>query len=111
MNELYLPKLPEFKVANVEIDGNQVNFELVLGVLSVDCLICAVSSIKSFEVNDSLNPEKCSERDFKCLSVDVNTPVEVMRSDLDIHEDQKLQLTEVQVKAMNEILDDMMEVV
>lgn len=113
MSELYLPSLPEFELqSDIEIDlhGCDVSFTLSYGAVSVDCCMDGVVKTEDFDVAVDSNPQNNLERPFEFLVVS-NTPVEVLRTDIDLVDDQRIKLTEKQMAKLNEYLKDEMVVV
>ena len=110
MSELYLPSLPEFEIqSDIEIDlhGCDVSFTLSYGAVSVDCCMDGVVKTEDFEVAIDSNPQNNLERPFEFLVVS-NTPVEVLRTDIDLVDGQRIKLTEKQMAQLNEYLKEEM---
>lgn len=113
MTELYLPSLPEFEL-NSEIDidlhGGEVSFTLFYGAVSIDCCMDGVVKTENFDVAVDSNPQNIVERPHNYLVVS-NTPVEVLRTDIDLVDGQRIKLTEKQMSKLNEYLKDEMVMV
>ena len=110
MNELYLPCLPEFELdSDIEIDlhGGEVNFTLSYGAVSVDCFMDGVVKTEVFTVGVNMDRQMDVDKDFNYLVVS-NTPVEVLRTDIDLVDGQRIKLTEKQMAKLNEYLKDEM---
>lgn len=110
MSELYLPSLPEFELkSDIEIDlhGGEVNFTLSYGAVSVDCCMDGVVETEDFDVAIDSDPQNNLERPFEFLVVS-NTAVEVMRTDINLVDGQKIRLTEKQMAQLNEYLKEEM---
>ena len=113
MSELYLPSLPEFELqSDIEIDlhGGEVNFTLSYGAVSVDCCMDGVVKTEDFDVEVDSNPQNSLERPFEFLVVS-NTPVEVLRTDIDLVDGQRIKLTEKQMAQLNKYLKEEMVMV
>ncbi|MEG1232291.1 MAG: hypothetical protein RSE18_00520 [Acinetobacter sp.] len=113
MSELYLPCLPEFELqSDIEIDlhGCDVSFTLSYGAVSVDCCMDGMVKIENFDVAVDSNPQNNLERPFEFLVVS-NTPVEVLRTDIDLVGGQRIKLTEKQMVKLREYLKDEMVMV
>ena len=113
MSELYLPCLPEFELdSDIEIDlhGGEVNFTLSYGAVSVDCCMDGVIRTEDFDVAVDSDPQNSLERPFEFLVVS-NTAVEVMRTDIDLVDGQRIKLTEKQMAKLNEYLKEEMVMV
>lgn len=113
MNELYLPCLPEFDIqSDIEIDlhGGEVSFTLTYGFISVDCCMDGVVNTENFDVPVDGNPQNNLDRPFEFLVVS-NTPVEVLRTDIDLVDGQRIKLTEAQLAKLNEYLKNEMVMV
>lgn len=110
MSELYLPCLPEFELqSDIEIDlhGGEVNFTLSYGAVSVDCCMDGLVKTEDFEVAVDSDPQNNLDHPFKFLVVS-NTAVEVMRTDINLVDGQKIRLTEKQMAKLNEYLKEEM---
>lgn len=110
MSELYLPCLPEFELqSDIEIDlhGGEVNFTLSYGAVSVDCCMDGVVKTEDFDVAVDSDPQNNLDRPFYFLVVS-NTPVEVLRTDIDLVDGQRIKLTEKQMAKLNEYLKEEM---
>lgn len=113
MHELYLPCLPEFELqSDIEIDlhGSEVNFTLIYGAVSVDCCMDGVIKTEDFDVEIDSDPQNSLERPFEFLVVS-NTAVEVLRTDINLVDGQKIRLTEKQMAKLNEYLKEEMVMV
>lgn len=113
MSELYLPCLPEFELqSDIEIDlhGCDVSFTLSYGAVSVDCCMDGVVKAEVFTVGVNMDRQMDIDKDFNYLVVS-NTPVEVLRTDIDLVDGQRIKLTEKQMAKLNEYLKDEMVVV
>lgn len=112
MSELYLPCLSEFELqSDIEIDlhGCDVSFTLSYGAVSVDCCMDGAIKTEDFDVVVDSNPQNNLERPFEFLVVS-NTPVGVLRTDIDLVDGQRIKLTEKQMAKLNEYLKDEMVV-
>lgn len=108
MLELYLPCLPEFELqSDIEIDlhGCDVSFTLSYGAVSVDCCMDGVVKTEDFDVDVDSDQQNNLERPFKFLVVS-NTAVEIMRTDIDLVDGQKIRLNEKQMAKLNEYLKE-----
>lgn len=106
MSELYLPCLPEFEIqSDIEIDlrGCEVSFTLTYGAVSVDCCMDGVVKVENFDVPVDGDPQNNLEKPFEFLVVS-NTPIEVLRTDIDLVDSQRIKLTEAQLAKLNEYL-------
>lgn len=113
MHELYLPSLPEFELqSDIEIDlhGCDVSFTLSYGAVSIDCCMDGVVKTEDFDVAVDSNPQNNLERPFEFLVVS-NTAVEVLRTDIDLVDGQRIKLTEKQIAKLNEYLKEEMVMV
>lgn len=113
MTEIYLPSIPEFELdSDIEIDlhGGEVSFTLSCGVLSVDCCMDGLVKAEGFDVSVDDNPQNNLEHQHNYLEV-LNTPVEVLRTDIDLADGQRIKLTEKQMSKLNEYLKDEMVMV
>lgn len=113
MSELYLPCLPEFELqSDIEIDlhGCDVSFTLSYGAVSVDCCMDGVVKVENFDVPVDGDPQNNLEKPFEFLVVS-NTAVEVMRTDINLVDGQKIRLAEKQIAQLNEYLKEEMVMV
>lgn len=110
MHELYLPCLPEFELqSDIEIDlhGGEASFTLAYGAVSVDCCMNGVVKIENFDFSFDGDTQNNLDRPFEFLVVS-NTPVEVLRTDIDLVDGQRIKLTEKQMAKLNEYLKEEM---
>ena len=89
--ELFAPCFPIFwiKGDSIEVDADKVSFTLKYGCVEIDC---------EAQADDV-------DVDYTKLEIDQNTPISVLRHDVNLTEGQKLQLTAQQVEKLNQQLE------
>lgn len=105
--ELLAPCFPDFKIKadRIEVDADMVRFTLQYGCVEIDCEAQADELIDSTCVNKTNDPQNDVEVDYTKLEIDQNTPISVLRHDVNLTEGQKLQLTAQQVEKLNQQLE------
>lgn len=106
-SELFAPCFPIFwiKDDSIEVDADMVRFTLQYGCVEIDCEAQADELIDSTCVNKTNDPQNDVEVDYTKLEIDQNTPISVLRHDVNLTEGQKLQLTTQQVEKLNQQLE------
>ena len=105
--ELFAPCFPVFqiKAESIEVDADMVRFTLQYGCVGIDCECQANELTDSTWFNKTNDPQNDVEVDYTKLEVDQNTPVSVLRHDVNLVDGQKLQLTERQIQELNQQLE------
>ena len=105
--ELFAPCFPAFelKAESIEVDADMVRFTLQYGCVEIDCEAQADELTDSICVNNTNDPQNDVEVDYTKLEIDQNTPISVIRHDVNLTEGQKLQLTAQQVEKLNQQLE------
>ena len=105
--ELFAPCFPVFqiKAESIEVDADMVRFTLQYGCVEIDCEAQADELTDSTWFNNTNDPQNDVEVDYTRLEVDQNTPISVLRHDVNLTDGQKLQLTAQQVEKLNQQLE------
>ena len=105
--ELFAPCFPVFqiKAESIEVDADMVRFTLQYGCVEIDCECQANELSDSTWFNNTNDPQNDVEVDYTRLEVDQNTPISVLRHDVNLTDGQKLQLTAQQVEKLNQQLE------
>ena len=105
--ELFAPCFPIFKLdaESIEVDVDMVRFTLQYGCVEIDCEAQGDELTDSTCVNKTNDPQNDVEVDYTKLEIDQNTPISVIRHDVNLAEGQKLQLTAQQVEKLNQQLE------
>lgn len=105
--ELFAPCFPIFwiKDDSIEVDADMVRFTLKYGCVEIDCEAQADELPDSTCVNKTNDPQNDVEVDYTKLEIDQNTPISVLRHDVNLTDGQKLQLTAQQVEKLNQQLE------
>jgi hypothetical protein len=105
--ELFAPCFPIFELVaeSIEVEVDMVRFTLKYGCKEIDCEAQADELTDSTCVNKTNDPQNDVEVDYTKLEIDQNTPISVLRHDVNLTEGQKLQLTAQQVEKLNQHLE------
>ena len=105
--ELFAPCFPIFWIEDdsIEVDADMVRFTLKYGCVEIDCEAQADELTDSTCVNKTNDPQNDVEVDYTKLEIDQNTPISVLRHDVNLTDGQKLQLTAQQVEKLNQQLE------
>ena len=105
--ELFAPCFLIFwiKDDSIEVDADMVRFTLQYGCVEIDCEAQADELTDSIFVEPQFEPEHGRDVPYTKLEVDDRTPVTVIRTDADLVDGQKLQLTAQQVEKLNQQLE------
>lgn len=105
--ELFAPCFPIFWIEDdsIEVDADMVRFTLKYGCVEIDCEAQADELTDSTCVNKTNDPQNDVEVDYTKLEIDQNTPISVLRHDVNLSDGQKLQLTAQQVEKLNQQLE------
>lgn len=105
--ELFAPCFPIFwiKDDSIEVDADMVRFTLKYGCVEIDCEAQANELSDSTWFNKTNDPQNDVEVDYTKLEIDQNTPISVLRHDVNLTDGQKLQLTAQQVEKLNQQLE------
>lgn len=105
--ELFAPCFPIFELVaeSIEVEVDMVRFTLQYGCKEIDCEAQADELTDSTCVNKTNDPQNDVEVDYTKLEIDQNTPISVLRHDVNLTDGQKLQLTAQQVEKLNQQLE------
>lgn len=105
--ELFAPCFPIFwiKDDSIEVDADMVRFTLKYGAVEIDCEAQADELTDSTCMNRTNDPQNDVEVNYTRLELDQNTPISVLRHDVNLTDGQKLQLTAQQVEKLNQQLE------
>ena len=104
--ELFAPCFPFLSISSrIEVDADMVRFTLQYGCVEIDCEAQANELTDSAWFNKTNDPQNDVEVDYTKLEVDQNTPISVLRHDVNLTDGQKLQLTAQQVEKLNQQLE------
>jgi len=105
--EFFAPCFPIFELVaeSIEVEADMVRFTLQYGAVGIDCEAQGDELTDSTCVNKTNDPQNDVEVDYTKLEVDDRTPVTVIRTDAELVEGQKLQLTAQQVEKLNQQLE------
>lgn len=105
--ELFAPCFLIFELVaeSIEVDADMVRFTLQYGAVGIDCEAQADELTDSTCVNKTNDPQNDVEVDYTKLEIDQNTPISVLRHDVNLTDGQKLQLTQQQIEKLNQQLE------
>lgn len=105
--ELFAPCFPIFELVaeSIEVEVDMVRFTLKYGAVGIDCEAQADELTDSTCVNKTNDPQNDVEVDYTKLEIDQNTPISVLRHDVNLVDGQKIKLTEQQVEKLNQQLE------
>ena len=105
--ELFAPCFPIFELVaeSIEVEVDMVRFTLQYGCKEIDCEAQADELTDSTCMNGTNDPQNDVEVDYTKLEIDQNTPISVLRHDVNLTDGQKLQLTAQQVEKLNQQLE------
>ena len=105
--ELFAPCFPIFELVaeSIEVEADMVRFTLQYGAVGIDCEAQADELTDSTCVNKTNDPQNDVDVDYTKLEIDQNTPISVLRHDVNLVDGQKIKLTEQQVEKLNQQLE------
>lgn len=95
----------ELVAESIEVDADMVRFTLKYGCVEIDCEAQADELTDSTWINKTNDPQNDVEVDYTKLEIDQNTPISVLRHDVNLTDGQKLQLTQQQIEKLNQHLE------
>ena len=105
--EWFAPCFPVFELAaeSIEVEADMVRFTLQYGCVEIDCEAQADELTDSTCVNKTNDPQNDIDVDYTKLEIDQNTPISVLRHDVNLTDGQKLHLTAQLVENLNQQLE------
>lgn len=105
--ELFAPCFPIFELdaESIEVDADMVRFTLQYGAVGIDCEAQADELTDSTCVNKTNDPQNDVDVDYTKLEIDQNTPISVLRHDVNLVDGQEIKLTDVQIEKLNQQLE------
>ena len=105
--ELFAPCFPIFwiKDDSIEVDADMVRFTLQYGCVEIDCEAQADELTDSTCVNKTNDPQNDVDVDYTKLEIYQNTPISVLRHDVNLVDGQEIKLTDVQIEKLNKQLE------
>ena len=105
--ELFAPCFPIFELdaESIEVEADMVRFTLQYGAVGIDCEAQADELTDSTCVNKTNDPQNDVDVDYTKLEIDQNTPISVLRHDVNLVDGQEIKLTDVQIEKLNQQLE------
>ena len=105
--ELFAPCFPIFELVaeSIEVEADMVRFTLQYGAVEIDCEAQADELTDSTCVNKTNDPQNDVEVNYTKLEIYQNTPISVLRHDVNLVDGQEIKLTDVQIEKLNQQLE------